>query len=95
MGLISKEDVLKRIEYHQSNKVINRIKTVYAFEMLKSDIEDIPEIEERKEGEWIEEYDEEASMFLKRRWRCTACNNWQTYGRPKFCPHCGARMKGE
>ena len=46
MGLISKEEVLKRIEYHQSNKVINRIKTTYAFELLKSDIEEIEEIVE-------------------------------------------------
>lgn len=46
-------------------------------------------------GKWIEEYDEDAPLFLKRRWRCTACNGWQTYGKPKFCPNCGAKMIGE
>ena len=55
MGLISKEEVLKRIEYHQSNKVINRIKTTYAFELLKSDIEEIEEIVTCGECIWKEE----------------------------------------
>lgn len=46
-------------------------------------------------GEWVEEYDETAPLFLRKRWRCTKCNDWQTYGKPKFCPNCGAEMRKE
>ena len=54
-----------------------------------------PILDDLEIAHWVEEYDENASMFLKKRWRCTACNNWQTYGKPKYCPKCGAMMEGE
>ena len=51
--------------------------------------------EKPKQGKWIEEYDENAEIFFKRRWRCTACNRYNTYGKSAFCPKCGAQMKGD
>lgn len=31
------------------------------------------------------------------RWRyyCPVCGDWQTYGEPKYCPNCGARVGKE
>ena len=45
-----------------------------------------------KEGEWEERYVEDESPFFRRRYYCSACGDWNTYGKPKFCPNCGARM---
>ena len=48
---------------------------------------------EPKRGTWTEEFDESANPFFQRRWRCSACNDYNYYGRPEFCPHCGADMR--
>ena len=50
----------------------------------KSQIDDLPTIEERKRGMWL--------------WldgvRCSNCNHkLQTTGLTSFCPNCGARME--
>ena len=48
---------------------------------------------EPKRGTWTEEFDESANPFFQRRWRCSACNDYNYYGRPDFCPCCGADMR--
>ena len=48
---------------------------------------------EPRRGTWTEEFDESANPFFQRRWRCSACNDYNYYGRPKFCPCCGADMR--
>lgn len=45
-----------------------------------------------REGEWSEEYDPNDAPFFRRKYRCSACGEWNTYGFTRFCPHCGARM---
>ena len=30
--------------------------------------------------------------LFRRRYYCSACNNWQTYGKTDFCLNCGAEM---
>ena len=52
------------------------------------------EIPEGHKGHWEERHLEEAPMFLRRRWYCSECGEWQTYGRPRYCPNCGAEMEG-
>ena len=52
------------------------------------------DVRENVKGEWVEEYDDDAAIFFKRRWVCSACGDFQTYGKPKFCPNCGAEMGG-
>lgn len=48
-------------------------------------------VSNNEEGEWIKE---EMDSFLDRfRYRCSCCNDWQTYGRTKYCPFCGKKMK--
>ena len=46
-----------------------------------------------KTGEWIEDYQEDASPFLRRGWKCSACGNRTAYGTPSFCMNCGAKME--
>lgn len=48
---------------------------------------------EPRRGTWTEEFDESANPFFQRRWRCSACNDYNYYGRPDFCPCCGADMR--
>lgn len=48
---------------------------------------------EPKRGKWTEEFDESANPFFQRRWRCSACNDYNYYGRSDFCPCCGADMR--
>ena len=48
---------------------------------------------EPKRGTWTEEFDENANPFFQRRWRCSACNDYNYYGRSAFCPCCGADMR--
>lgn len=50
---------------------------------------------EPKTGRWIEKTVKEGSPFFWRRFYCTACGDWTTHGKSKFCPNCGARMEGE
>ena len=50
-------------------------------------------LKKRPHGKWTEEFDESANPFFQRRWRCSACNDYNYYGRPEFCPHCGADMR--
>ena len=43
-------------------------------------------------GEWSEVYDDTAPPFLKKQYHCSACGDWNTYGKSAFCPKCGAMM---
>ena len=58
-------------------------------------IRDIPaaDVEPIVYGEWEERVVEEADAWSRRRFFCSACGDWQTYGKPPRCPHCGAHMK--
>ena len=55
----------------------------------------IPTVHE-VEGEWIEElHPEGVNPYFARRFVCSLCNDWQTYGKTDYCPNCGKRMKRE
>lgn len=45
-----------------------------------------------RHGRWEDEFKEDAEAFVKHRYVCTACSNWQTYGKTAYCPNCGAKM---
>lgn len=55
------------------------------------------EIEELlpKDGEWEERYIEDANPMFRRRFYCSRCGEWTTHGKTRYCPNCGAKMKGE
>ena len=44
-------------------------------------------------GYWEEKYLKDEPPLFRRRFYCSACGNWNTYGKPKYCPDCGARME--
>lgn len=45
-----------------------------------------------RSGVWSEEYDPNDDLFFRRKFRCSACNGWNTYGFTRYCPQCGAKM---
>lgn len=45
-----------------------------------------------KHGRWEYRIVGDAPIFMTNRWYCSSCGKWQTYGRTKFCPECGAKM---
>lgn len=48
--------------------------------------------EAEKTGKWRMDIDKSRGIDW-RRFYCSECNHWQTYGEPEFCPKCGARME--
>ena len=47
---------------------------------------------ENRTGVWQEMIVESESAFFRRKFVCSACGDWNTYGRSRYCPDCGARM---
>lgn len=83
MELISKDDVMRLAE---SGKLLSG-----SFgERAKDIINALPTIEERKEGEWLD------NKWLGK--KCSVCS-WElhyiNFGQFKYCPNCGAKIKGE
>ena len=88
-------------KYIDANKIqwyskwlISDDKRVFAY---KNEIDNIPaaDVEEVKHGEWIEQYDADDDPLFRRKWVCSVCGEWQTYGTTKRCPECGAKMDGK
>lgn len=91
MELISRDEVMRLAES-------GRLLSGSFGERAKDIIASLPTIEERKEGEWITEYNGNGwNDFWD--YTCSVCG--KKYERAdmlckaNFCPNCGARMKGE
>ena len=52
----------------------------------------IEALQEQKTGKWEERRIEDTDPLFRRRYYCSACGDWQTYGPTKYCPTCGAKM---
>lgn len=47
-------------------------------------------------GTWEEKYiSDDDCIWTRRRFYCSSCGKWNTYGKTDFCPHCGAKMYKE
>ena len=47
-------------------------------------------------GTWEEKYiSDDDCIWTRRRFYCSSCVKWNTYGKTDFCPHCGAKMYKE
>ena len=62
--------------------IVNRIN-----EMPSADVREITR------GTWSEEYLPDEDPLFRRRWVCSACGDFNTYGKPPYCPYCGADMR--
>lgn len=63
---------------------------------LTDAIEDAPTVTtEPPKGEWEERFVECDNPFFRRRFYCSACGDWNTHGKSRYCPHCGAKMRRE
>ena len=49
---------------------------------------------EQPQGEWEERIVNCNNLWLRRRFYCSNCGDWQTYGITRYCSQCGAKMKG-
>ena len=47
---------------------------------------------EQPTGEWTEDINTNRDWDW-RRFYCSNCGEWNTYGKSDYCPNCGARMK--
>ena len=79
--LIKREDAIKEIN------------NAYSLWNAESLIRRIPTAD-RPKGEWTIRFPKldngMGGTYRERRWYCSACSNWQTYGETPFCPWCGA-----
>lgn len=55
-------------------------------------IDDEDAVEPVPQGEWEERFVECDNPFFRRRFYCSACGDWNTHGKSRYCPHCGAKM---
>ena len=62
-------------------------------------IENAPEDEvtpTKECGEWTYKFERDSLDrlgLLSRRWYCSECGDYQTYGETEYCPNCGAKMR--
>ena len=52
------------------------------------------ELEREEPSEWIVDTDD-SRRWDRVRYYCSACNDWNTYGKSKYCPNCGAKMEDD
>lgn len=52
----------------------------------------VADVQSAKHGAWKYVYDEDEDIFFHRKWYCSACGQYNTYGETSFCPQCGAKM---
>lgn len=85
MELISKDEAIKQIEEAFDIGDCNCDRFA-----LRGILKSLPTVEERKEGKWLD------NKWLGE--KCSICS-WElhyiNFGQFKYCPNCGARMKGE
>ena len=76
---------MKHSSYLAINKSFQKIKLI--FYIAEQEVE-------MRYGTWSERYDEDDYIFFRKKFVCSACGKWNTYGKTSFCPICGADMRG-
>lgn len=93
--LISREALNKSMRKSINERYISWTKTITVADiatLIFDEIDNAPAVTpERPQGKWIK--DEEHSITINM-FRCSNCNGGG-YPHFKYCPHCGADMRGE
>ena len=89
MELISREEVMARLDFsieHWSKKATN---TAKALKVVQESIEEIPKIESRPTGKWME-----TKILTGTAYSCSICGTLKVH-KHNYCEQCGAKMRGE
>lgn len=74
--------------------VIDIVKDRIGNGYIVSSIMSLPSMhQQERRGEWTEVYDEEEEPLFRRKFYCSWCHEWNTYGQSNYCPSCGVNMK--
>lgn len=46
-----------------------------------------------KKGKWAVRIDQDDKPLFRRKFVCSACGEWTSYGMSDYCPNCGADMR--
>lgn len=84
-------------DYIKREDAINTIRNTFTgmtADTLELRINGIPsaDVAPVRHGTWKDEFKEDAEAFVKHRYVCTVCGEWQTYGKTQYCSNCGAKM---
>lgn len=92
MRLIDADELKKPVGSYNPIKFTHEYGDVIRLE----DIDHAPTVDPVQHGRWIDDLRGfEEFAFFRKGWKCSACGSRNTYGKPKHCPNCGARMDGE
>lgn len=92
-------------EFIRRHDAIEEVKNAIATNPLrfleaKGALESIPpaDVAPVKHGHWTErvgEVPDDPYYIFRKRFYCSVCGDWQTYGKTDYCPMCGASMESE
>lgn len=80
-----KEKARELIPQYHASLVMN------LFDLIDNLVDNLPTIDP-PQGEWEERIVEDAELWFRRRFYCSNCGGWNTYGMTRYCPDCGAKM---
>ncbi len=64
--------------------------------MIKVEWTNADALEPARCGVWEERsVKDDDCVWTRRRFYCSACGGWNTYGKTKYCPECRAKMRRE
>lgn len=88
--LINRADIV----YHKQLEPMGNGQYEEVYVAYADDIDNMPSFTLHPEGEWEERYiEDDDCVWTRRRFYCSVCGNWNTYGKTDYCPKCGAKMK--
>ena len=58
------------------------------------DIANAPTVDPVQHGHWVDDYRADEFPLFRNGCKCSACGFRTSYGKPKYCMNCGARMDG-
>lgn len=92
---MTREEAIEVLKKSIDNTIEMTIREWEAFDLELAEAINlaIGALQDRSTGTWEEKCIEDAPPFLKHRFYCSNCGEWNTYGMLDFCPNCGADMR--